>query len=491
MSRQLNYVYLVAALLSILLSIWAGAKESVINPDAICYLESAAFMPHGLKAAMHLCPQAKWPFYSMLIYGVTVVTSFSPLVAAYFLNGIFSLVSVLVFITLIRFFTDRPRVWWFAAAVILLSHQFDGVRSYIIRDHGFWAFYLLSLLFLLRYFRTQHVSQAWSWSLSLMIATLFRVEGAVFLLLAPFFAGLSARPLKSFLQLHTLTFLIACGLGIWVLLHPHLPLGRLNEVLFQVQHGIFSLAQKFYLKADALGVYVLGSDSINDAKPILFCMLIGWYILSVISNVSFIYSILIFYAWIKKCLNMPLAVCAYLIINVLITAAFLGENFFFSKRYLIALSLVLMIWVPFALENLWQQWHKRKWPFLLAWLFIILSSLGGIVDFGYSKQYIRDAGDWLASNVPPNARLYANNYQLMYYSEHFGNDIFAKADEYLDVNKLSHGEWKKYQYIAIQTSSHPAPGLAGILQEIHQEPLRVFMNKRGDQVRIYRGGEKE
>ena len=54
----------------------------------------------------------------------------------------------------------------------------------------------------------------------------------------------------------------------------------------------------------------------------------------------------------------------------------------------------------------------------------ILSALGGIVDFGYSKAYIHTAGDWLAAHVPAKATLYANDYQLMYYSQHFGKRLF-------------------------------------------------------------------
>src|SRR3990167_7645795 len=96
-ARMGGRVYLTAASLSIILSCWAALRESVVNPDAICYLQSAAAMSSGLKAAMHLCPQAMWPFYSMLIYGVVSITHLSWVTAAYFLNGFFSCISVLMF----------------------------------------------------------------------------------------------------------------------------------------------------------------------------------------------------------------------------------------------------------------------------------------------------------------------------------------------------------------------------------------------------------
>ena len=74
---------------------------------------------------------------------------------------------------------------WFALGVILLSHQFNSVRQYIVRDHGFWAFYLVSLYFLLKYVEDVSWKNALAWSASLLMATLFRIEGAIFLLTLP------------------------------------------------------------------------------------------------------------------------------------------------------------------------------------------------------------------------------------------------------------------------------------------------------------------
>src|SRR6185312_11171405 len=189
------FIYGFAVLFSILLSGWAAIKTSVINPDAICYLYSAAAMSKGLVVATHLCAQAKWPFYSMLIFGLSRITDFSYLVAAYLLDGFFSLISVVTFIAIVSQLTLRTRVVALSAVVILLAHEFNSLRVEIVRDHGFWAFYLLSLFFLLQYFnaanitRRQKTRNQWCyallWSVSLVIAALFRIEGVVFLLLLP------------------------------------------------------------------------------------------------------------------------------------------------------------------------------------------------------------------------------------------------------------------------------------------------------------------
>jgi len=487
--------YLIAALLSVLCSIWINSREVVINPDAICYLQSAAAFKDGIHFAMNLCGQAKWPFYSLLIAGFVHLTHFSYEISAYLLNGFFSLITVLVFMKIISVLTEKTHLEKhktvlvsLAAAVILLAHQFNAVKTYIIRDHGFWAFYLLSLLFLIQYFRRHKNSDAIAWNLSIMIATLFRIEGAIFLLVIPWIAWfdyqqpLSAR-FRSFLTLNSISIL-AAAVGASVLLFYHPPItGRLYELQFQLLHGLIVLQQNFQLKTIGLTQAVLGESGARDAVPVLFITLLVWYCISVITNLSWIYSFLVCYAWIKKCLitdrMSQLAIWSYVIINVVITAIFLGQSLFLSKRYLIALSLVLMIWVPFALMSLVQLWKKRKWPLLLVLFFILLSAIGGLFNFGYSKKYIHDAGQWLSQNVPAQAILYSNDLQLMYYSQHFGDQIYTQYEAYSNDKPRN----KKYDYLALRTDQKELHSATHLNNEIL---VRVFQNKRGDQIQIYR-----
>jgi hypothetical protein len=65
-------IYLIAAFLSIFLSLDGYLRATVINPDGICYLQSAAAISSlGVHGAMQLCGQAHWPFYSILIFGLS------------------------------------------------------------------------------------------------------------------------------------------------------------------------------------------------------------------------------------------------------------------------------------------------------------------------------------------------------------------------------------------------------------------------------------
>jgi hypothetical protein len=492
--NQPVWVYWIAALCSVLLSYDGVLRATVVNPDGICYLQSAATIgTAGLHAATQLCGQAQWPFYSMLIHGLAVVTHTTTLTAAFLLNGLLSLLSVVTFIYIVALLGGRGHLLWLAALTVLLAHEFNSVREYVIRDHGFWAFYLLSVAALMRYFRSHRWQEVVLWVASLVVATLFRVEGVIFMVLVPVVALLdSGQRLRSFLQLNTLNILAGIALGAYLFYHPdQLQGNRLGEIEYQFVHGLSGLWLMFQTKAAALGQYVLSNYSARDASLVLFLLLMVWYAVSVVTNLSLVYAVLVVYAWTKHCLALDkparLVLWAYIAVNVLITAAFLVDYMFLTKRYLLALTLLLMLWVPFALERLIELRHVRRWVLPVVLLWILGSALGGVIDFGYSKAYVRDAGRWLAAHASAKTVIYSNDALVMFYSDHFGNRIFEQAVQFKDMTMLANGKWRQYEYLALKVNPQELKSSA-VIQEIGAQtaPVAVFANKRGDEVIIYK-----
>lgn len=490
-SATSHRVYWVAGLLSIVLSYWASLRAGVINPDAVCYLQSAQSMSMGVHFAAHLCDQARWPFYSLLIFGITKLTHLSYISSAYLIDGFFSLISVLTFIAIVDFFKNSSRVRWFAALTILLSHEFNAVREYIVRDHGFWAFYLVSILCLLKFSRTEQWRYALAWSTSLVIAMLFRIEGLAFLLLLPL-GSLFSLQIKTFLKLNTITLFACAVLAVVLFLHPEIlsKLSRINELFYQLQHGVSLISQHFQQSANALVQHVLSPFAARDANRILLLMLLSWYCVNVIDNLSLIYAAFVIYAWVKKLLPVKQlenrVLWGYILISVVITAGFLVQQMFLSKRYLLALSLTLMLWVPFALDKLSAEWQQRKWPLIVAIFLILVTSLGGIFDFSYSKKYMSDAGNWLAEHASTKDRIYSNSVQVMYYSQQFGNAIFTRIEEQAKINITAKDHWKQYDYVALRFNKKDQSSAENAkIRKILGEPVQIFQNKRGDAVNIY------
>jgi hypothetical protein len=333
------------------------------------------------------------------------------------------------------------------------------------------------------------------WSAALVVATLFRVEGVIFLVLLPMLAWF--RPecrLIQFLQLNLPVLAAIAATLIYLGLHQQttLNLSRFSELLFQVKHGCQVLIQTYNDKSTALAHAILNGYSERDAKLVFGVMLLAWYSVCVITNLSIIYALLAIFAYRKKLLPLDKPASqvflGYILVNVVITAPFLVEYLFLSKRYLIALSLLLLVWVPFGLAALWEQ--QRRALTVITGALVIGSALGGIIDFGYSKSYIRDAGLWLASNAPSDAAIYSNDFQVLFYSNHFGNTVFAKAGEYKDLAVLNANQWRQYDYLAVQVNRRdPAKTLA--LQQLNLVPTKIFANRRGDAVLIYVRPNKE
>jgi hypothetical protein len=285
-SRREGFIYFVAAMTSILLSLWLACRESVVNPDAVCYLLSAeAIGVSGIQGAMKLCGQAAWPFYSALIYGFAQLSQLSYITSAYLLDGLFSCLSVIASLLIVKELGATRRIMWLAALVILCSHEFISTREYIVRDHGFWAFYLVSLFALLRYARLSNWMNAITWSTSLLLATLFRIEGAFFLLFVPFVAwfirGFSWKQRAlHFCLLNLVTVCLGAIIAMWLVTHPAQSLdklGRVAEVTTQLQHGVMMIAERFQAMKAALAQHVLTADSSRDAGIVLVLMMLSWY----------------------------------------------------------------------------------------------------------------------------------------------------------------------------------------------------------------------
>jgi len=499
-----NMPIIFGVLVSLVLSFWMSWQAGVVNPDAICYLQSAAeFGQAGLTSAIKLCPQAQWPFYSILIYIVASLLHVTFSTAAYLLDAIFTLISVTFFMLIVRSLGGTQRTLWFAALVILSAHHFIGVREYIIRDHGFWAFYLASIYYLQAFVTRPRPQAILLFTLSAMIASLFRIEGLIFLACTPFIVwllhGYSLRQrAKMFLMLYLPLILISCLLAIIWVLHSYSDIShtsRLNNFYRQISQAGATITYRFQASKQGLMQYVLPLESQANAGTIWVLTLISWYFVELISNLTPIYALLLIYAWLYRLpssetyiqKNRAIVLITFVAINILITAGFFAEYLFLSKRYLLALSLTLMLWVPFALDHLFSLSTQRRYRFLTAFvsMIILVYAITALFHQRDSKLYLNQAGTWLAKHVPAHKTIYSNDLLLMYYSNHFGNTIFNYKLGERNWPSFSKGEWKQFDYLALRIDHHDESQAQSFIKQIPSQPVQTYHNQRGDKVLIY------
>jgi len=476
-------IYVTAISLSVMISLFITLSIDVINPDGVCYLLSAETMEDGLRQATKVCDQAGWPLYAWLIAKTVSITHLSDIHAAFLLNTLLSTCSVWFFILIVQTLSkpgQQIKLLWLATVVILLAKGFNDSRQYIVKDHGYWACSLLALLCCLYFIKTKKWYYAFAWASASIVAMLFRVEGVFFLVGIPFLVWFdktrsSAERTYAFFQLSAINIIGLIGILIFLGFFPPEKLGRLQEISWErMQH----FSQLFQSRAQMLGQVLLSEYAQGDRGIVLALTLVAWYVVYIVTSVSIIYAILIMYAWYQKCLQHldreRLVLWAYIIINVGVTFFFLLENMFLSKRYLVALTLVLLLWVPFALLYLLN--HKPRWIIFTVFLIMALFGIKSIGSFGYSKAYIREAGEWLHQHVPANAMLYSNDILVMYYSQHYGKNIYIQQKAFIQNPILI----EKAEFIALRVNKKNQEGIL-----FNMTPIVTFSNKRGDQVNIY------
>ena len=192
-------------LLSLAFSACALLGDPLLNADGILYLRTAqAFLTDGVAAAFDLY---EWPWYSIAI---GLFHEFSGHSSA--LGGAChqcrpgQLDGGGLCIPLSEAGGDRLTVA-FAAMLILAHPELNEYRSFVVRDFGFWAFSLCSLLALMRYARSGRYKDMLLWSGCILAAFSFRTETLFLALAGPLSLFASKAPWQrrfaAYLKLNT------------------------------------------------------------------------------------------------------------------------------------------------------------------------------------------------------------------------------------------------------------------------------------------------
>lgn len=491
---------LAAALASLLLSLWALYLDPVINMDGILYVEAAGDFARGDWAAGFAV--YKWPFYSLIIGSVSFLTGIAEGKAAYLVNaGLYALV-VLGFIALVRVLGGRGRVLWLAAALVLLHPELNAFRSFVIRDVGYWACYLWTLVFYLAYVHSGRARLLSSGILLAICAFLFRVEGIVLLTILP--ACIYAYRTGTGKRANTIVLLAALATGAAVAAAPlwhyvsevKVSMGALlAQPLHHLANSWEILGADTHDRLAALQREFSGVTSYATSVPVYLVTVLTMALLESIKAVGVVFAGLIIYAFCRsgQYIQAPLRCWWWLMIGIQATLIlqFGITNFFLAKRYPVALALTLLPIVPFLLDDLWRRWEtrgrKNPWPALIIAVLIGIQSLDGL-NVGTRKHYLKDAGLWLRSNAPPGSSIYSNDRILLYYAGAEERRPGTGHSWDAAMQEVWSDGWRNYDYFVLAMPRIHAQHEVLLLREINAEPVKTFSNGRGDEVLIFKPG---
>ncbi len=483
-------IYMSAIILSLLLSVLSYILFPNVGNDGVLYLRcAAAYEESGLKAAMALY---HWPFYSITIAYIHQM-GLSWVNAGHVLDAFLQAWMVYFFIRLIFHFEPKShRVGFWALCCILCYSTFNSDRSLLLRDFGYWAFYLNALWNLLRYLKTEKLHYLSLFGLCILIAMLFRIEGviiAVTAIVLVFF-----MPAQSFFMRIRNSFVMAWPFWLGALLfvvmgsHRLYDGGRLQEIYYNISHLIHVLSQNKIQTIQLMDKALYVPYPFIPTSKMYFSMLTGYFLYKIVLTTGIGYTAFAVYAWLKKALYLSsrekVLLYGLMIVQVLMLGIFLVNHLFLTVRYVLALSLLILLWMPFGLEHIYQKimaLPSRKYHLGMAVVlitFFIFNLLYGFVHIGPSKQYLNEGTSWLKQHVAAKDRIAVNDNMMLY---NVKGPISTWSEDFRVFANPSDCQFSAYRYVVIKLRKKTNP--LEKCTDLHL--VQSYHNARGDRVNIY------
>ncbi len=403
-----------------------------INPDSVLYFESARLFADGQwKEALQVW---NWPLYPALIAAVHKITSLGIQTSAQILNVLFFGLAAFSFIQIIRL-AGGSQLTMASGALILFSSQYivGDVLEMLMRDEGFWAFYLTGLVFFIRFYQQLRFRDALLWQLCAITATLFRIEAITYLVLLPslflFSFNISVKErIRYFLISHALNIFLALGLVLAITIHGDLSIknfGRLQEVFTLNLYD--ELTGRLFSKAAIMSNEVLGKYLDEFAVQGLLLTFVYVIVSKIISATGLLNVILAGFTMKNRHILLePKAYSALrfaIIISLVNLALIITKAFVLSGRYVAALAWLLMILAAFMLSVLTQtvsamegKKSAKKLAYAILIIFLLLSVVKNIMPKQAGYNYQQDAMTWLNTYNTQHANVLIDDSRLRYYA---------------------------------------------------------------------------
>lgn len=479
--------------LSCLFSLIVILQNPLLNDDAYGYLRAAdLFNTDGARAVLE---SFSWHHYSILIALLDRVVPGDLVVAAHVLNTALYALLTYAFLLLSRELRATPRAQFFAALCILVLPLTNEMRYFLIRDTGFWAFAILSLVYLIRFARGGEAQFAAKWSFTLAVATAFRLEALLMMALVPWTLLLSdsSTPLQLRAQRCGQLVGILAALVVSILLVSLLAGISLPELITYAYRWYLPLLADLpeLLKAMAadVGAALFTEDNYPGSGNTAIGVVIALfsYALVVLTNLvnalSLPLALLLVSARLalgRPLLQPPAAriVHAYIAIAALALLLFVVIMQFLTQRYATLLSLLVLALLPPALDDLYERVRNPRrfhgWLCFLVFYYVVDS----LVSFGYSQSHLEEGIAWARTELPAGVEVKTNNFAIAYRSGHVANYHLTQRDAEAVAASAASGDVLVLEVDRGRTVEF-------IEANPQFDELQRFANERGDEVRVY------
>lgn len=436
-------------------------QQGAINPDAVLYYEAARLFSLGL---WHQGFEVfNWPFYSLCIAFINKLTGLSIENSASLLSIVFFSLTTFSFLKLIELAGGRRREILAGALILLSSKHIVGITlSMHIRDQGFWAFFLIGLLFFIRFHKNRNQFEATCWQISILIATLFRLEGVAYLLLLPISLFLfNDHPLKkNFYDLLKSNYL---NIGLLIIIFITAlssnsisiqDFGRLHEVFGITAYQEFSA--KLVSKSKIFASQVLGRY-LDDYATQGMLLTILYAATSEIVRATGKWIILLFGLALVTTFNRldENARKIFLFSSLIALISFYlitTKTFVIADRYAFPFTFCSMILASFYLSHIGSHiFSKGKLLYQLAFLVLVTLMVAQLIKNVLPKEkeycYQLYATAWIKKHNIENVPIFYDESILRYYAKESFIGKYSQKDRM--ILNLDQHNLLKYKYLLI------------------------------------------
>ncbi len=491
-----------AVFFSVMFSIWVIYTDEVINSDGIRYIESARlFIEQGWSAGFN---HYHWPFYTLLIVSLSKLLFIELETAAYVLNTILLGLLTFMFVRCARELGGDKKVT-LAAAILLLTHvTLNEFRDLIVRDFGYLAFSFTAFYYLLKHKIIGANRDALAAGAAMVVATLFRVEGVVFLILGPLILLWQSIPLQKRLRSCLLVWMPAIILAVITMIGISLLSeggglvnNKLSESIWIINNTLLSASQGISDKARILEETVLNLQTRNMGTESVVAILIMIMLSDMMSATGVLKPALLVWGISKehiRCKVKDWSIPVWLLVlNIVILTSFVVGRFFLVSRYALYFSLLVSVLAAFPLAELLRSKasstdvrHLKKSRSVRVILIIMLIyMLGDGLTSSGDKAYIREAAQWLNINAKQSA-IFSNEEHMYYYTRRFVPwETMKGTFDATRQSKIPMVDLTKYDYLIFKVGRKQKGFEESLKTWIGIEPTHITRNKRGDKILIF------
>ncbi|MDI1308273.1 MAG: hypothetical protein PSV17_02415 [Methylotenera sp.] len=437
-----------------------------INDDSVLYFEIARLFSLGeWKQGAALF---NWPFYPALINFTHQLTTLGVQASAQLLNVIFFGITTYSFINLIKL-AGGDKLTIISGTFLLLSSSYivGDVLPMLLRDQGFWAMYLTSLVYFVKFYRTHKLSDALLWQVSAILAVLFRIEAITFLVCLPLILFTVhefslKQKITHYLIINLIPiFLIGLILSILILSPTtHLSdFGRLQEAVSIFPRIMNEISTNFIAKASIMGNEVLG-DYLSDYGMLgVIISLASILIIKVLGIIS--WPVISIFALNRSNSNIDQSKYKIqkdtrhifnwvLMLATLNAAVIIASVFILSSRYIIAFVFIVLIFASFHLSHLFEEITKsavknfnKKLALLLLLALIVYSGIDNLLPKRAGYNFEQEAVAYIKTQNVPNSKVFYVTPRSRYFA---GAPYAGRGYKYWDYTKRAIEDGSIYQY---------------------------------------------